>query len=47
MSDGAYAVDVPKGYRVGPWTVRKPLASGAFGSVYTARRAVPADPQKS
>lgn len=45
MSDGAYAVEVPKGYRVGPWTVREPLASGAFGSVYAARRAAPAEGQ--
>lgn len=43
MSGGAYAVEVPKGYRVGPWTVQEPLASGAFGSVYAARRAVPAE----
>ncbi|WP_262505220.1 serine/threonine-protein kinase [Streptomyces sp. TRM68367] len=34
-----YAVPVPKGYRVGPWEVRKPLASGAFATVYAARRA--------
>jgi serine/threonine protein kinase len=33
----SYAVPVPKGYRVGPWEVREPLASGAFGSVYAAR----------
>ncbi|MEV5351569.1 protein kinase [Streptomyces sp. NPDC052693] len=33
-----YAVPVPKGYRVGVWEVREPLATGAFGSVYTARR---------
>ncbi|MEV8016560.1 protein kinase [Streptomyces sp. NPDC086554] len=43
MSSGAYAVDVPKGYRVGPWVVHEPLASGAFGSVYEARRTAPAD----
>ncbi|MCX4906000.1 protein kinase [Streptomyces sp. NBC_00878] len=35
----SYAVSVPKGYRVGPWEVREPIASGAFGSVYAARRA--------
>ncbi|MFG2195222.1 protein kinase [Streptomyces sp. NPDC048639] len=33
-----FAVQVPKGYRVGCWEVREPLASGAFGSVYAARR---------
>ncbi|MGC3002976.1 protein kinase domain-containing protein, partial [Streptomyces sp. G35A] len=35
---GAYAVPVPKGYRVGVWEVREPIATGAFGSVYAARR---------
>ncbi|GAA5212822.1 protein kinase domain-containing protein [Streptomyces thinghirensis] len=34
-----YAVPVPKGYRVGVWEVRAPIATGAFGSVYEARRA--------
>ncbi|MFC9683133.1 protein kinase [Streptomyces sp. NPDC056948] len=34
----AYAVPVPKGYRVGAWEVREPIATGAFGSVYAARR---------
>lgn len=34
-----YAVPVPKGYRVGGWEVREPLATGAFGSVYGALRA--------
>ncbi|MGW2615447.1 serine/threonine-protein kinase [Streptomyces sp. NPDC001500] len=33
-----YAVRVPRGYRVGGWEVREPLATGAFGSVYAARR---------
>ncbi|MFD8610355.1 serine/threonine protein kinase [Streptomyces sp. NPDC059631] len=33
-----YAVPVPRGYRVGVWEVRRPLATGAFGSVYEARR---------
>lgn len=33
-----YAVDVPRGYRVGVWEVRAPIATGAFGSVYEARR---------
>ncbi|MET8677815.1 protein kinase [Streptomyces sp. NPDC004647] len=37
-SGGTFAVRVPKGYRVGCWEVREPLASGAFGSVYAARR---------
>ncbi|NLU66828.1 protein kinase [Streptomyces sp. HNM0574] len=36
-TDG-FAVRVPHGYRVGPWEVRQPLASGAFGSVYEAVR---------
>ncbi|MDU0302163.1 protein kinase domain-containing protein [Streptomyces sp. PAL114] len=36
---GTYAVPVPKGYRVGGWEVREPIATGAFGSVYAARRA--------
>ncbi|MEV8597422.1 protein kinase [Streptomyces sp. NPDC052012] len=34
----AYAVTVPKGYRIGGWEVREPIATGAFGSVYAARR---------
>ncbi|MFF4586884.1 protein kinase [Streptomyces sp. NPDC001388] len=34
----AYAVRVPRGYRVGRWEVREPIATGAFGSVYAARR---------
>ncbi len=33
-----YAVPVPKGYRVGGWEVRAPIATGAFGSVYEAHR---------
>ncbi|MFC8085669.1 serine/threonine-protein kinase [Streptomyces sp. NPDC057340] len=33
-----YAVPVPRGYRVGAWEVHEPLATGAFGSVYAARR---------
>ncbi|WP_053914635.1 protein kinase [Streptomyces sp. TP-A0875] len=39
-----YAVPVPRGYRVGVWEVRRPLATGAFGSVYEARRTGP-DPR--
>ncbi|WP_416984100.1 protein kinase domain-containing protein [Streptomyces sp. T028] len=35
---GTYAVRVPRGYRVGRWEVREPIATGAFGSVYAARR---------
>ncbi|AKZ57677.1 Serine/threonine protein kinase [Streptomyces ambofaciens ATCC 23877] len=38
-----YAVVVPKGYRVGGWEVRAPIATGAFGSVYEARRVDGAD----
>ncbi|MGW8061889.1 protein kinase domain-containing protein [Streptomyces ziwulingensis] len=38
-----YAVPVPKGYRVGGWEVRAPIATGAFGSVYEARRVAGAD----
>lgn len=36
-------VSVPPGYRVGDWTVQRPLAEGAFGAVHSARRAVPRD----
>ncbi|WP_053202869.1 protein kinase domain-containing protein [Jiangella muralis] len=38
MTTDPFAVTVPEGYRVGVWEVRQPLASGAFGSVYAARR---------
>ncbi|AQS67958.1 protein kinase domain-containing protein [Streptomyces pactum] len=38
MTGRPYAVPVPKGYRVGPWEVREPLASGAFATVYDATR---------
>ncbi|MDX3690912.1 protein kinase [Streptomyces europaeiscabiei] len=38
-----HAVPVPKGYRVGAWEVREPIASGGFGTVYTARCAEPAE----
>lgn len=37
MTEQSYAVPVPKGYTVGPWEVRAPLASGAFSTVYAAR----------
>ncbi|MFF5494917.1 serine/threonine-protein kinase [Streptomyces aquilus] len=36
MSD-EHPVQVPRGYRVGAWEVREPIASGAFASVYAAR----------
>ncbi|MEU6447873.1 protein kinase [Streptomyces sp. NPDC046979] len=38
MTGRPYAVPVPKGYRIGPWEVREPLASGAFATVYEATR---------
>ncbi|MFF8969608.1 protein kinase [Streptomyces sp. NPDC014995] len=38
-----YAVPVPRGYRVGRWEVREPLASGAFATVYAARNTRPGD----
>ncbi|WP_030043195.1 protein kinase domain-containing protein [Streptomyces resistomycificus] len=38
-----HTVQVPRGYRVGAWEVREPIASGAFGSVYAARCAEPAE----
>ncbi|APE23460.1 MULTISPECIES: hypothetical protein [Streptomyces] len=34
-------VPVPAGYRVGGWTVERPLGSGAFATVYAARRTEP------
>lgn len=37
MTGQSCTVPVPKGYRVGPWEVREPLASGAFATVYAAR----------
>ncbi|MDG9722325.1 MULTISPECIES: protein kinase domain-containing protein [unclassified Streptomyces] len=36
MTGRTYAVPVPKGYRIGPWEVCEPLASGAFATVYDA-----------
>ncbi|MEV0278180.1 protein kinase [Streptomyces sp. NPDC050610] len=36
-----FTVQVSRGYRVGRWEVREPLATGAFGSVYEARRVGP------
>ncbi|MFD5801614.1 protein kinase domain-containing protein [Streptomyces sp. NPDC127020] len=46
MTGRPYAVRVPKGYRLGPWEVREPLASGAFATVYDGTRhtADPGDP---
>lgn len=32
-----WAVKVPRGYRVGRWTVTEPIATGGWGSVYAAR----------
>ncbi|MEV0169495.1 serine/threonine-protein kinase [Streptomyces sp. NPDC050803] len=37
MSGQTYAVSVPKGYRVGCWEVREPIATGAFATVYAGR----------
>lgn len=42
-AEGGWAVTVPTGYRVGPWEVVSPLASGNWGSVYAARREGSAD----
>ncbi|MGW4009147.1 protein kinase domain-containing protein [Streptomyces sp. NPDC004763] len=44
MSGRPYAVPVPKGYRVGAWEVREPVASGAFATVYAGVRAASAGP---
>jgi serine/threonine protein kinase len=35
--DETCAVTVPWGYRIGPWEVREPLASGTFAGVHAAR----------
>lgn len=43
MTGRPYAVPVPKGYRIGAWEVREPLASGAFATVYAAVRRTPGD----
>ncbi|MGW4871334.1 protein kinase domain-containing protein [Streptomyces chartreusis] len=42
-AESSYAVQVPRGYRVGAWEIVEPIASGAFGSVYAARCAEPAE----
>ncbi|MFJ8536271.1 protein kinase [Streptomyces sp. NPDC093591] len=42
-----HAVEVPRGYRVGAWEVREPIASGGFGSVYAAQRAESAESAES
>ncbi|MGW5468539.1 protein kinase domain-containing protein [Streptomyces chartreusis] len=42
-AESSYAVRVPRGYRVGAWEIVEPIASGAFGSVYAARCAEPAE----
>jgi serine/threonine protein kinase len=34
----SWAVEVPVGYRVGPWLVTRGIATGSWGSVYEARR---------
>ncbi|MDX2930798.1 protein kinase, partial [Streptomyces sp. NRRL_B-16638] len=47
MSGRPYAVPVPKGYRVGPWEVREPVASGAFATVYEAVRDASAGPDRT
>ncbi|MER6098642.1 protein kinase [Streptomyces sp. NPDC001728] len=36
-----FPLTVPAGYRVGAWTVERPLGAGAFASVYAARRTAP------
>ena len=38
MTNVQAVVRVPAGYRVGPWRVTKPLASGSWSSVYAAER---------
>jgi serine/threonine protein kinase len=37
LDTGSWAVDVPIGYRVGRWQVTGAIASGGWGSVYSAR----------
>ncbi|CAL9569029.1 protein kinase domain-containing protein [Streptomyces sp. enrichment culture] len=47
MTGRPYAVPVPVGYRIGPWEVRAPMASGAFATVYEGvRRAPGAEPPR-
>jgi hypothetical protein len=39
----AWAVVVPIGYRVGPWEVTAPIATGGWSSVYAGRRVMDGD----
>ncbi|MFC7885337.1 protein kinase [Streptomyces sp. NPDC057376] len=47
MTGRPYAVPVPRGYRIGRWEVREPLASGAFATVYEAVRDGSAGPDRA
>ncbi|MFE0201674.1 protein kinase [Streptomyces sp. NPDC058985] len=47
MTGRPYAVPVPKGFRVGPWEVREPLASGAFATVYAGVRHASGGPRRT
>ncbi|GGP49285.1 protein kinase domain-containing protein [Streptomyces sindenensis] len=38
MRTGPHTVTVPRGHRIGDWNVDRPLASGAFTTVYAAHR---------
>ncbi|MER6827606.1 serine/threonine-protein kinase [Streptosporangium sp. NPDC000563] len=38
MDNAGWAVDVPRGYRVGEWRVGRPVATGSWGSVYVGVR---------
>ncbi|MCX4982947.1 serine/threonine-protein kinase [Streptomyces sp. NBC_00572] len=42
-----FPVPVPAGYRIGAWTVEHPLGSGAFATVYAARRTDVATPDET
>ncbi|WP_052851327.1 serine/threonine-protein kinase [Streptomyces avicenniae] len=46
MTAQPHAVPVPRGHRVGSWEVREPLASGAFATVYAARRVGDGEPRR-
>lgn len=41
----AWSVAVPVGYRLGDWEVRRPIAAGAWGSVYEGRRTTGGEPR--